>query len=101
MKKTERTFHVSVPVTSSSSLFAIEAVSVTGFCCATILSLDMTETRAIRFCPKEVPPNKKKASIRRQAFVTLMCVKNKILTFSLLCSAMCDAAQLPRVFMRI
>jgi len=31
LKKTERTFHVSVPVMISSSLFSIEAVSVTCF----------------------------------------------------------------------
>ena len=87
MKKTERTFHVSVPVTISSSLFSIDAVSVTGFFCAMILSLDTTETRATRFCPKEVPPSRQKRSIRRQVFVTFMYVEYTILTFILLCFA--------------
>ena len=58
LKKMERTFHVSVPVTTSSSLFSIDAVNVTDFFCAMILSLDTTETRATRFCPKEVSPDR-------------------------------------------
>ncbi len=86
LKKTERTFHVRVPGTISSSQFSIEAVSVTGFFCSMILSLDTTETRATRFCPKEVPPNKQKRSIRKQVFVTFMYVEHTILTFILLCS---------------
>ena len=73
-KKTDRTVHISVPVTSSSNLFSTVAVSVTGFCCTTMLSLDMTETRAIRFCPKEVSSVMQKKSIRRQVFVTLVYV---------------------------
>ena len=92
LKKMERTFHVSVPVTISSVLFSIEAVSVTGFCCAIMSSLDMTETRAIRFCPKEVSPSRKKGSVRRQTIVNFVYVENKIVTFSLLCSAIRNAA---------
>ena len=45
-KKTDRTVHISVPVTSSSNLFSTVAVSVTGFCCTTMLSFDMTEINA-------------------------------------------------------
>ena len=78
-KKTDRTFHISVPVTNSSNLFSTEAVSVTGFCCTTMLSFDMTETRAIRFCPKEVPSVMQKRSIRRQVFVTFLYVERTII----------------------
>ena len=53
-EEVDRTFHRSVPVTSSSNLFSIEAVSVIGFCCTTMLSSDVTNTRAVCFCPKEV-----------------------------------------------
>ena len=53
-KEVDQTFHRSVPVTSLSNLFSIEAVSVTGFCCTTMLSSDVTETQAICFYPKEV-----------------------------------------------
>lgn len=73
-KKTDRTFHVSVPVISSFNLFSIEAVNVTGFCCTTMLSFDITDIRAIRFCPKEVSSVTQKRSIRRQVFVTFIYV---------------------------
>lgn len=63
-------FHISVPVTSSSNLFSIEAVSVTGFCRTTMLSSDVTEIRAICFFPKEASSVMQKRSIRRQVFVT-------------------------------
>lgn len=69
-KEVDRTFHRSVPVTSLSNLFSIEAVSVTGFCCTTMLSSDVTETQAICFCLKEVSSVIQKRSIRRQVFVT-------------------------------
>ena len=71
-KKIGRTFHRSVPVTNSSNLFSIEAVSVTSFCCTTMLSSDVTETRAKCFCPKEASSVMQKRSIRRQVFVTFI-----------------------------
>ena len=54
LREIDRTFNRSVPVTNLSKLFSIEAVSVTGFFCTTMLSSDVTNTRAICFCPKEV-----------------------------------------------
>ncbi len=72
LREIDRTFNRSVPVTNLSKLFSIEAVSVTGFFCTTMLSSDVTETRTICFCPKEVSSVMQKRSIRRQVFVTFI-----------------------------
>ena len=52
LREIDRTFNRSVPVTNLSKLFSIEAVSVTGFFCTTMLSSDVTETRSYMLLSK-------------------------------------------------
>lgn len=72
MKEIAQPIHVPVPSATLVNLFSIETVSVTGLCCTTIPSFDVTETRATRLCPKEVCGLMQERNVRRQMFTTLI-----------------------------